>query len=180
VGLLHDYFTAGSDEQAAAAIDLAGGPGGALPPSPELQAAFRAGDRAAVRRLTQPRVRVSEHGLTVLSVKGIDPVEHLAALEQILTGDGPEVVSARPRRGRAVAVRDGGERLILTLTDELHQALTRRAPQRVAAAAAEWAGTDAFAGHGDTEALTHVLHELSRLAHHASDRNHRLYCWLCV
>jgi hypothetical protein len=180
MGVLHDYFTAGSDQQAAAAIDLAGGPGGALPPSPELQAALRAGDRAAVRRLTRPRVRVSEHGLTVLSVQGIDPLGQLGSLEEILTGDRPEVVAARPRHGLTVAVRDDGERLVLTLTDELHRALTRRTPEQLAATAAAWAGTDAFAGHADTEALTHVLHELSRLAHHASDRDHRLYCWLCV
>ena len=89
VGVLYDYFAAASDEQAAATIDLAGGPGGAEPFSPELDAAIRTGDRAALERLMLPRVRVSEHGLEVLSVKGIDPVVRMGTLEALLTGAVP-------------------------------------------------------------------------------------------
>ena len=180
VGVLYDYFAAASDEHAAATVDLAGGPGGAEPFSPELQAAIRAGDREAMERLMRARVRVSEHGLQVLSVKGIDPVVQMGTLENLLTGVSTEVIFARPRSGQAVAVRDEGERLVLSLTDELQQVLAEQAPEQLDAVAGPWSQTEEFWGHGDPEVLTDFLRELSQLAHHARDRGHRLYCWVCV
>ncbi|WP_406038678.1 hypothetical protein OG799_26430 [Micromonospora sp. NBC_00898] len=180
MGVLYDYFAAASDEQAAATIDLEGGPGGALPSSPELQAAIRAGDREAMKRLMLPSVRISEHGLPVLSVKGIDPVVQLGTLEGLLTGVSTEVIFARPRSGMAVAVRDEGERLVLSLTAELQQVLADQAPERLAAVAGPWSQTEEFWGHGDATVLAHFLREFSLLARDAGGRNHRLYCWVCV
>ncbi|MFB9236401.1 hypothetical protein ACFFWC_12710 [Plantactinospora siamensis] len=180
MGVLYDYFAAASDEQAAAAIDLDGGPAGAEAVSPELRAALDAGDREAVDRLMRPRVRLSEHGLRVLSTKGIDPVVQMGTLEGLLTRVDADIVFARPRSGRAVAVRDEGERLVLTLTDELQQALAEQTPERLDAAAVAWSRTEEFWGKGDPELLADFLRELSQLARDACDQGHRLYCWACV
>jgi hypothetical protein len=180
VGVLYDYFAAASDDRAAATIDLPGGPGGAEPLSPELQTAIRTGDRETMLRLMRPRVRISEHGLHVLSVKSIDPVVQLGSLEELLTGASADVVIARPRSGMPVAVRDEGERLVVSLTDELHQALTDVAPEQLTALAGPWSQTDEFRGYGEPDALVDFLQELARLAIHATNQRHRLYCWICV
>lgn len=180
MGNLYDYFAAGSDEAAAATIDLPGGPGGALPSSPEMLAAIRSGDRAAMRRLIGPRARVSEHGLHVLSVKGVDPVVQLGTLEALLTGVSLDAVLDRPDSGRTVAIRDGGERLVLALADELRQALADATPERLDVVAGAWFETEEFWGQGDPETLAHFLRELSQLGRHARERNHHLYCWVCV
>jgi hypothetical protein len=119
MGVLYDYFAAASDERAAAAIDLTGGPGGAMPIDPKLVAAMRAGDREALKRLTTPQARWSEYGLQVLQVKGVDPVVQLGMLEELLTGVGFDDIIAGPRSGVDLAVRDGGERVVANFVREL-------------------------------------------------------------
>jgi len=95
-----------------------------MPFSPELRSAMQAGDRDAMRRLMMPKVRLSEHGLRVLSVKGIDPIVHIGSLEELLTGVNADVLTSRARSGKDIAIRDEGERLVLTLSDELQAALS--------------------------------------------------------
>jgi hypothetical protein len=179
VGVLFDYFAADSDERAAATIDLPGGRSGAMPFSPELRTAMRTGDIETIQRLMRPRVRVSEHGLHALSVKGIDPVVQLGNLEEILTGAGFDEVLARPRAGMTVAVRDEGEQLVVTITDELQRALTDLVPERLAAVAVPWAQTEEFRGSGDPGVLANFLEELAGLAVRATEQRQRLYCWIC-
>jgi hypothetical protein len=116
----------------------------------------------------------------VLSVKGIDPVVQMGTLEAVLTGVSTEVILARPRSDSPVAVRDDGERLVLSLPDELQQVLAEQTPERLDAVAVPWSQTEEFWGHGDPNVLAHFLRELSQLALHARDRGHRLYCWVCV
>jgi hypothetical protein len=180
VGVLYEYFAAASDEAAAATIDIPGGPGGAITMSPELSAAVAAGDRQAIERLMRPRMRISEHGLPVLSVKGIDPVVQLGTLESLLTGVAYETIEARLDFGRDVAVRDGGTMLVLTLSDGFRQTLAAQTPERLDAIAAPWSQTEEFWGGGDPETLAHFLKELARLARHATVENHHLYCWVGV
>jgi hypothetical protein len=180
VGVLYDYFAAGSDEAAAATIDLVGGPGGALPTSPELQAAIRAGDREAMSRLMRPRVRFSENGLHVLSTKGIDPVVQMGTLEELLTGVDYDEIADRERSGKDIAVGDGGERLVLTLTDELQAALVSASDERLKQMAEPWLRTEEFGGQGDPAVLGDFLCELAGLARTAAGQGQRLYCWVCV
>lgn len=127
-----------------------------------------------------PKVRLSEHGLEVLSVKGIDPVVHMATLENLLTGTGTEVVFSGERSGKSVAVRDEGERLVLTLTDELQAALSAATEEQLGAAASSWSRTDEDWGRAEPDVLAHFLRQLSLLARHATSANARLYCWVCV
>jgi hypothetical protein len=180
VGVLYDYFAVPADDAAAATIDLEGGPGGAEPFSPDLHAAIRAGDREAMRRLIMPKVRLSEHGFEVLSVKGIDPVVQMATLEQLLTGTSTDVIFSGERSGKDVAVRDGGERLVLTLTDELQAVLSAATEKQLDAVATPWSQTAEFWGRGEPEALAHFLRQLSLLARNATAAGNRLYCWVCV
>jgi hypothetical protein len=180
VGILYDYFAAASDDHAAAAIDLAGGPGGAEPFSPDLAVAIRSGDRDAIRQLMRPKTRLSEHGVHALHVKGINPLFNLDDLEALLTGVNTIVIRSRDRFCKDIAVRDGGERLVLTLTDELQSALSRASEQRLNAVSEPWSRTDGFGGAAEADALANFLHEFARLGRIATDTNQRMYCWLCV
>jgi hypothetical protein len=180
MGIMYDYFAADSDERAAATINLPGGPGGALPVSQELQEAIRSGDREAIGRHMRARVHLSEHGLSVLSVKGIEPVVQMATLEGILTGERVKAIIRRPRNGHVLASQNDGMVLVVSLTDELQTALADAAPERLAGVAVEWSQTGEFRGRGDTAVLTNFLQELAELARGALDRRERLYCWICV
>ncbi|MFJ2083726.1 hypothetical protein ACI2KV_20220 [Micromonospora chokoriensis] len=131
-------------------------------------------------RLMRPRVRLSEQDLPVLAVKGVDPVVQMGTLEELLTGVDVDAIFARPRCAMEVAVRDGGERLVLSLTDELQQALVECTSERLSAVAVSWSQTEEFRGQVDPDVIAAFLGELSLLARHASDRGHRLYCWVCV
>jgi hypothetical protein len=180
VGVLFDYFAAPSDDAAAATIGLDGGPAGAEPFSPELHAAIQAGDREAIGRLMRSKVRQSEHGLDVLSVKGIDPVVQMGTLEELLTGTSTDVIFDRDRSGKEVASADGGEEFVVTLTDELQTALCRATEEQLRAIAVPWSQTEEFWGQGEPENMAHFLRELSLLARIATEAGNRLYCWVSL
>jgi hypothetical protein len=147
MGVLFDYFTAPSDDVAAATIDLAGGPGTEL---------------------------------HVLPAKGIDPVVKLATLEALLTGVDAMASIRRERPNEPVAIRDAGERLVLSVTDELQAALTDASDARLDEVAVPWSQTEEFHGEPDPESLASFLHELAGLARTASTAGQRMYCWVCV
>jgi len=127
-----------------------------------------------------PKVRLSEHGLEVLSVKGIDPVVQMGTLENLLTGTSTDVIFSRDRSGKDVAVRDENERLVLALTDELQAALSAATAEQLDAVASPWSQTDEFWGRGEPDVLAQFLRQLSLLARNATASGARLYCWVCV
>ncbi|GAA1544002.1 hypothetical protein GCM10009827_074710 [Dactylosporangium maewongense] len=180
MGVMYDYFAAGSDERAATVLDLPAGPGGPLPAVPGLMDRVRAGDMAALQELRTPRVRWGEHGFQVLEVKGLDPIVTLATLEELITGVAYDDIVEGPRAGADIASADDGERMVVTVTDELQQALARCSPDELARAAAAWARTEELGGDDDVEPLTVFLGELAILAREALGRGERLYCWVCV
>ena len=49
--------------------------------------------------------------------KGIDPVVQMGTLEELLTGRVYDEIQRHERCGKEVAMRDGGKRLVLTVTD---------------------------------------------------------------
>jgi hypothetical protein len=111
MGVLFDYFSAASDQAAASVISLPGGPG-APPSSPRRRGWLRGRQASAAAVVPSDSV----------SAKGIDPLVQLGTLEALLTGRDYEQIVAGPRAGHVLATQDGGERLVVTLTDELQAA----------------------------------------------------------
>jgi hypothetical protein len=155
MGVLYDYFAAGSDEAAAATIDRDAGPS-------------KAGDDGPA--------------FDTVPTKGIDPYVQMGTLEEILTGVPYATVIEDPRLGNVLADRDGGNRLVMTLTEALQSALASVDTAAVTRAADAWAKTDEFRMDGVTDGgqLAPVLNELAALARRARGTNDRLYCWLSV
>ena len=162
MGLLCDYFAAPSDAEAAATIDWVGGPG-----------------RPAAKRSLLGRSRSSPPGYAVVDIKGVEPTVQMATLEEILTGRSFEEILDE-NIAAIVAERDGGEQLVVRLTQGLQDALAAATDDRLRAAAAQWAETEEFWGQGDPVVLAERLGELASLARSARDDGARLYCWVCV
>jgi hypothetical protein len=180
VGVLYDYFVAASDDEAAAAIDLTGAPGGPLPPLPmppnEIVARY---GQDGLRRFLRPTVRRSASGVLALHLKGIDPLQ-LSEVEELLTDVSYDVICQRPRCQHVVAERDGGEKLVLTINDEMRDALTEATPERLATVSLSWAEMSGLRDQEDVDALEHLLGEFAALAREACAREAHVYCWVCV
>ncbi|MEU6324868.1 hypothetical protein [Streptomyces sp. NPDC047009] len=176
MGVMYDYFSAASDELAAATIDAPGGPDGAGPQLPVAEIVKLHGHEG-LRELLRPRVRQAETGFHVVATKGFDPTTDLGMIEAILTGVDFEDLLARERTSHVVAERDGGQGLVLTISDELQACLARSGVTELRAAAAQWVESNGF---GDAGPLGDLLSELSLLARGATERGERLYCWVCV
>jgi hypothetical protein len=151
-----DYFSAVSDETAAGAVNLPGGPGAPL------------ADQAG------------ESSFDTVRAQGIDPLVQLGTLEALLTERAYEQIVTGPRAGRPLAAQDSGESLIVTLTDELQAALADADDDVLAAVAVPWSQSDEFSGQGDAQSLAGLLQGLAELARRARAKNERMYCWVCV
>jgi hypothetical protein len=169
VGVLFDYFSAASDAAAVGAIDLLGGPGVPLARPSQL----------GLVEIHQTRAPEGAPFDTV-PAKGIDPLVQLGTLEALLTDRSYEQIVTGPRAGQALAIRDGGERQVVTLTDELQVALADADDEQLASVAVPWSQTEEFWGQGDPQDLKRLLHELAELARRARSRDERMYCWVCI
>lgn len=169
MGVLFDYFSAASDEVAASTIDLVGGPGAPLAGSPQP-------GMANVRRTEAS----GGAWFDTVPTKGIDPVIQLGTLEALLTSRDYDQIVAGPRAGKSLAIRDGGERVVVILTDELQNALAAADDAQFASIAVLWSQTEEFWGRGDPQMLEGLLNELAELARRARSRDERPYCWICV
>lgn len=159
MGVLYDYFVATDDAEAAATVDWVGGP--SCPPEPK-------GLRR--RRKVEP--------LPTVDLKGIDPIVMMATLEGLLTGrDVDEVLDGNI--GRDVAERDGGERMVVRLSDELFDALALADARRLREVAGPWSQTEELVG-SDPGELAEVLDGLADLARQGRAAGRRMYCWVCV
>lgn len=173
MGVLYDYFAAATDEAAASAIDRVGGPGvpAASGASPK---------RGFLRRRAVEEGSLPSPAFDTVSTKGIDPVVQMGTLEELLTGRDYDSVMADERCGKDLAVRDGGERLVLTMTDSLTAALAEADEGRLAAVAEPWAQTEEFFGSATGADLLPLLRDLAALASRGRAQNYRLYCWVSV
>ncbi|WP_162599738.1 hypothetical protein [Nocardioides solisilvae] len=106
----------------------------------------------------------------------IDPVAQGGSLDELLTGRSFEQVAADPRWGARLAVGDGGERLVLTVTDALVDALAAADDARLAEVAVPWAATEEFGGAVTPETLRVQLRLLADLARAARRAGGSLYC----
>jgi hypothetical protein len=181
MGVLFDYFAAASDEEAATVIDRVGGPGSqatmVAPPVGRQRGIFGRKRPAPEPALgTDPDLVVYD----TLSVKGIDPVVQLGTLEELLTGRPYDDVVDDPRSGHNLALRDGGERLVVTLTDPLTAALAEASDEILERVARPWSETEEFWNAADPTDLAEFLKELAGLAQRAQAGDQKLYCWVCV
>jgi hypothetical protein len=174
MGVLYDYFIAPSDAEAAATIDRPGGPG-----QPGQSTPAKAGGFFARRRKPESS-GTDEAVLPTVADTGIDPVVQGGTLEELLTRRPYEEIEQDSRSGHSLASRDGGERMVLTLTDGLIDALAQSSPDQLATAAGPWSQTEEFWGAGDPEQLAALLLELSALARDARARGDSVYCWVSV
>jgi hypothetical protein len=115
-----------------------------------------------------------------VSDTGVDPVVQGGTLEELLTGRAYEQIEEDPRWAQSLAVREGGERLVLTLTDGLVDALAQASDERLAEVAVPWSETEEFWRSGDPSALTPLLLDLANLCRDARSRGDQVYCWVCV
>lgn len=180
MGVIFEYFAAGSDAAAAGLIDSPGGPGGRVQPPDGFMQAVRSGDRATAARLMRPRVTTTAGGRFVLPSKGIDPAIQLGTLESLLTGKTFHDVTANPRSCKVVASRDGDERLVLTLTDELQSTLAASSNEQLRAVAEPWSTSEEFGRAPQPESLAHFLDALADLARRATEAGQKMYCWTCL
>lgn len=184
MGVLFDYFAAPSDEAAALTIDRVGGPGSQTVEAPAPEPAKRGlfGRKRSSPAAQAPKFVIDESlpVFDTVSAKGIDPVVQMGTLEELLTGRPYDEVVDDPRSGRDLASRNGGERLVLTLTDALAAALVATSAERLSEVAVPWSRTEEFWGEHDPIELAEFLRDLSALARRAAGAGHRLYCWLSV
>jgi hypothetical protein len=181
MGVLFDYFAAASDEEAGAVIDRLGGPGSQTVTAAQPQR--KGGIFGRRRTQSSEPAFATDPSLVVydtVSVKGIDPVVQLGKLEELLTGRAYDDVVADPRSGHAIAVKDEGERVVVTLTGSLTSALAETTDAALDQVARPWSETEEFWGEADPATLAVVLKDLAVLARNAEANGHQLYCWVCV
>lgn len=164
VSVITDYFTAPSDEVAATALD------GLIDLDPDV-----------VAPVSEPRIQAAASGTPVLQAKGIDPTVALGRLEAVLTGRTYDDIAAGPRRGSLVAAGEDGDTLVLTVADELRDALagldSAAAAAAAAAAARVWVCDEAAE---PSEASAPFVAALAELAARAVARGDRLYCHIVI
>lgn len=177
MGVLLDYFPAGSDEEAAAVIDRPGGPG--YPAVAVPSAATKRGFFGLRRRTPAPVITSAAAPVVydTVSVKGIDPVVQLGTLEELITGRAFDDILDDPRSGHTVAMRDEGELLVVTLTDSLSKALAGVDDDVFEQVAVPWSESEEFFGAADPRDLADFLKDLSAMARRAEAAGQSLYCW---
>ncbi|MFC6715652.1 hypothetical protein [Branchiibius cervicis] len=172
MGVLFDYFVAGSDEQAAVTIDWLQGPSHPSASGPTA-------DPYGTSGRSDDDLGDFPSGFRTVSDTGIEPVVQAATLEGLLTGRSvDDILESLPEA--PVAIRDGGERLVLQVSGGLIDVLAQSTPERLAEVAVLWSQTEEFWGQGDPEFLRDLLGELAQLARHARAEGEVVYCWVCV
>ena len=166
-----DYFTAPSDRHAAAALD------DLVDLDPDTIDANEGRCGASPDVAPRPRIQVAASGTPVLQLKGVEPVVALGRLEAALTARPYEEVASGARHGSLVAMSDDGDTLVLTVTDELRDALAELDADAVAAAARVWAIDEE--GEPSEEPVP-VLSAFVELSAGAAHRGERVYCRVIV
>ena len=135
------------------------------------------------KRPTADPVRGIDPDLIVydtISVKGIDPVVQLGTLEELLTGRPFDDVLADPLTGRDIALRDGGERVVVTINQAVTTALAAASDESLDHVALPWSQAEEFGNLADPTDLAAFLKDLAGLARRSEASGNRLYCWICV
>lgn len=122
---------------------------------------------------------LDERALTPVSVEGIDPYVELGKGQSLLTGMPYDDVVKLPRFVHPLSDPEG-EALLVTLTDELRDALATATPERFREIAEPWSRIEEFPPGVHPEDLVAFLTELAALAVPARAEGHHLYCAITV
>jgi hypothetical protein len=152
-----DYFLAADDDAAAATVEWPGGP--AKPPSNGL---FH-------------KSEIEPH--PTLALEGVDPVEMMGTVEQLLTGrlsddllgDGCEL---------DVASKNDGERFVMRVSSGMQDALTLATDDELREVAEPWSQTGQFWGRADPAYLGELLVQLASMIRQGLASGRRVYCWV--
>ncbi len=154
MSLICNYFVAASDMEAGATLDWDGGP-------------------------STPSAGSSHRPLATFAFPGIEPVVMMGMLEHLLTGrDVEPIIEANSES--EVAVREGGHRLVIRLSDGLADALAATPDERLREVALPWSQMEQLWGKGDADELAAGLVELARLVRTRSEVDKAVYCWVSV
>ncbi|RPF22105.1 hypothetical protein [Myceligenerans xiligouense] len=149
MGIVTEYFAAATDEVAAEALRLPGGP-------------------AAPEDGSPPR-------FDSVTLPSVDPFVMLVGLAQALSGRPYGEIAANPRHGALVG--SGGDEgpWIVTVTDDLTKDLASVAPARLARVTRDWVreSEPPVPAHR----LTSAVLQLAELATRAVADGRGLYCW---
>jgi hypothetical protein len=157
MGRVCDYFLAVDDDEAAATLDWPGGPG--QPPSNKL---FR-------------KSELEPH--PTLALEGVDPVDMMGTLEQLLTG---RLCDELLGDGCVlhVAAKDDGERLVMRMAPGMQDALTLATDDELRDVAVPWSETKEFWGRADPGYLGELLVALASMVRQGLASGRGVYCWV--
>lgn len=178
MGVFFDYFAAGSDQEAASVIDRG-------PTSQKVAVPQAAPTKRLFRRQPAPLPPqfVTDPSLTVfdsVTDTGVDPVVQLGTLQAILTGRDFDDILSDPQASMNVAIRDGGELLVMAVPDSTVSALAESTDEQLAQSAGPWSETEEFWGQADPESLSALIMDLAGLSRRALSDGNKVYCWVCV
>ncbi|MEU6013034.1 hypothetical protein ABZ826_02935 [Streptomyces sp. NPDC047515] len=125
---------------------------------------------------------VEAAGFPMVPVKGIEPYVQLGQAESLLTGMPYADVTALPRFNQLLSSPEDESSWLVTLTDELRDALASARPGQLEAAAERWSRIEEFGDDCEPGPLADFLKELATLAAEAGARRepHRLYCLMSL
>jgi hypothetical protein len=110
----------------------------------------------------------------------MEPTMWMGKLEEILTGCSFDEILAEPT-GKMVASRDGGERIVLSLTAQVQEALLEPDDGRIVEVGSAWAQPDEYYGTGtDPLVATDALRGLIDLLRVGQSNGGQAFCWVCV
>ncbi|MCX4763009.1 hypothetical protein OG562_18895 [Streptomyces sp. NBC_01275] len=135
-------------------------------------------DEAALA--AQERGGPEEAGLPTLSAKGIDPCVELGKGQSLLTGLAYDDVVKLPRFADLLGDPEGANGILVTLADELRDALATATPELFRQVAEPWSRIEEFPPGMYPEDLVAFLTELAEMAVRARSEGHRLYCVIFV
>ncbi|MDQ0961021.1 hypothetical protein QFZ66_004899 [Streptomyces sp. B4I13] len=119
--------------------------------------------------------QVEERPLSPLSVKGLGPYVELGQGQSLLTGVPYDEIIRLPRFCRFLT-DEASEQVLVTVTDELRDAVATDTPDRFREVAEPWSRIEEFSPGWDPESLVKFLTDLAEVAVPARAAGHHLYC----
>ncbi|MFE3206441.1 hypothetical protein [Embleya sp. NPDC059237] len=119
-------------------------------------------------------------GFDTVCVKTIDPAVLLGQAVALLVREPVSRVVGHPRFGHLVTSPEAESVWIVTLPDEVRDALAEAPCERLAEICIPWSQAEEFHGCADPGHLADFLNELAALAGRARSHGHGLYCHMVL